>query len=103
MLMEEIYMNNGCIVSHRILKDGYNVGYMYREYPSLNFPDSGWRFFEGSEDETYNDNPDNFSIVCLETVISMDKSIKSYLNNNVGVAFLKKDGIFMKEILSNNK
>lgn len=34
----------GCIVSDKITKDGYKVGYMYREEPKENKPDSGWVF-----------------------------------------------------------
>lgn len=31
----------GCIVSDKITKEGFKVGYMYREEPSSNNPDSG--------------------------------------------------------------
>ncbi len=34
----------GCIVSDRITKEGFKVGYMYREAPDEDNPDSGWRF-----------------------------------------------------------
>lgn len=34
----------GCIVSDRITKEGFKVGYMYREVPDEDNPDSGWRF-----------------------------------------------------------
>ena len=35
---------NGCVVSDRITKEGFKVGYMYREQPDEQNPDSGWRF-----------------------------------------------------------
>ena len=34
----------GCIVSDKITKEGYKVGYMLREEPTEGNPDSGWRF-----------------------------------------------------------
>ena len=33
----------GCIVSDKITKEGYKVGYMLREAPTEGNPDSGWR------------------------------------------------------------
>ncbi len=39
----------GCIASDRITVDGCRVGWCYRETPSENYPDSGWRFFAGDE------------------------------------------------------
>ena len=39
----------GCIVSDRITKEGFKVGYMYREAPDEDNPDSGWRFLAGNE------------------------------------------------------
>lgn len=39
----------GCIVSDKITKDGFKVGYMYREEPTDANPDSGWRFMADSE------------------------------------------------------
>ena len=37
---------DGCLVSNKITKDGFKVGYMYRE-DSDNAFDSGWRFMQG--------------------------------------------------------
>ena len=52
----------GCMVSDKITKEGFKVGYMYREQPSNDKPDSGWRFFAGNEDDEYINNPDNVHI-----------------------------------------
>ena len=46
----------GCIVSDKITKEGFKVGYMYREKPDANRPDSGWRFMAGNEDVEYIDS-----------------------------------------------
>ena len=53
----------GCIVSDKITKEGYKVGYMLREEPTEGNPDSGWRFMAGNEDDEYMDNPDNHHIL----------------------------------------
>lgn len=62
----------GCIVSDKITKEGYKVGYMYREEPSPGRPDSGWRFMAGDEEEEYMDNPLNHPIFALNTVCNYD-------------------------------
>lgn len=49
----------GCIVSDRKTKEGFKVGYMYREVPDDNKPDSGWRFLAGDEDEAYMNDSSN--------------------------------------------
>ena len=35
------------ILTRLITKEGFKVGYMYREEPSTDVPDSGWRFMAG--------------------------------------------------------
>ncbi|MDE6470407.1 MAG: DUF2185 domain-containing protein, partial [Eubacterium sp.] len=50
---------NGCIVSDKITKEGYKVGYMYRENPDDEVPDSGWRFLAGNEDDAYMNDAGN--------------------------------------------
>ena len=66
--------NSGCIASNRITVDGMKVGYMYRELTDSSFPDSGWRFFAGDEDDEYTNNPDNFHIFNL-TIKKLSKNI----------------------------
>ena len=66
---------------------------MYRENPS-NETDSGWRFFAGNEDETYTNNPDNFSIFDLNTICNYDKTIIPYLNSAIGTSFEKENNGF---------
>lgn len=39
------------MVSDKITKEGFEVGYMYREQPLEGWPDSGWRFMAGNEDD----------------------------------------------------
>ena len=79
----------GCMVSDKITKEGWKVGYMYREEPSVNNPDSGWRFFKGDEDEEYTSNPDNVHIFALNTICNYDKDIIPYLHSTVGVSYVR--------------
>ena len=75
-----------CIASDRITVDGAPVGYMYREAPT-NDMDSGWRFFAGDEDDAYADDPDNFGIFSVNTIVNYDASITPFLDTYIGIAF----------------
>ena len=88
---------DGCFATNKITINGTKVGYMYRETPD-NETDSGWRFFEGTEDEEYLNNPDNIKIYKLNTICNYDESIIPFLNSPYNTAFRKnKDGNFIKE------
>ncbi len=80
---------DGCFVSDMITKEGYKVGYMYREIPDDSVPDSGWRFLAGNEDEQYTDNPDNLHIFAINTVCNYDPDIIPYLSAEYGNAFIR--------------
>ena len=79
----------GCMVSDKITKEGWKVGYMYREEPRPNNPDSGWRFFKGDEDEEYTSNPDNVHIFALNTICNYDKDIIPYLHSTIGESYVR--------------
>ena len=89
----------GCLATNRITVDGKKVGYMYREEPDTSFPDSGWRFFAGDETDTYANTPDNIKIYRLNTICKHDKSIIPLLDSPYGVAYVKVNGVFVKEKL----
>ena len=75
-----------CIASDRITVDGGKVGYMYREEgdePS----DSGWRFFEGSEDQEYTDDPSHFELYDVNTIANYDMEIIPLLDSHICSAF----------------
>jgi len=87
-----------CLVTDKISEEGYKIGYMYREESYSMFDDSGWRFFEGSEDEEYISNPENSTAYTIEDVIKMDDSIVPYLDSEVGSSYFKDDnGNFVLE------
>lgn len=79
----------GCIVSDKITKDGWCVGYMYREEVDGKYPDSGWRFLKGDESDSYMDNADNHHIFALNTVCNYDSDIIPYLDAPVGSKYIR--------------
>lgn len=81
----------GCIVSDKITKEGFKVGYMYREKPLLGRPDSGWRFLAGNEDEEYMSNPSNHHAFAINTICNYDKDIIPYVKSEVGAAYIRVD------------
>lgn len=88
----------GCVCSDMVTKQGWKVGYMYREDPVEIFPDSGWRFFKGDEDEEYCNDVSHHQIFRLNTICNYDPSIISYLNRPVGTCLAKqKAGTFVED------
>ena len=79
----------GCIVSDKITKEGFKVGYMYREEPDNNVPDSGWRFMAGNEDDEYINNPDNVHIFAINTICNYDRDIIPFLKSKIGNAYIR--------------
>lgn len=79
----------GCIVSDRITRDGFKVGYMVREDPLSGQPDSGWRFYSGDEDQAYSNDPRNHAVFALNTICNYDPDIIPFLHSPVGSAFIR--------------
>ncbi len=79
----------GCIVSDKITKEGFKVGYMYREQPSNDKPDSGWRFMAGNEDNEYMNNSDHHHIFAINTICNYDRNIIPYLKSKIGSAYIR--------------
>ena len=71
-----------CIVSSKITKGGWKVGYMYREDTIPNSDDSGWRFLKGDEDPAYLNKKANHEIISLESIKKIDPTIIPYLKND---------------------
>lgn len=79
----------GCIVSDKITKEGFKVGYMYRDEPNPDYPDSGWRFYAGDEDDDYMADSSNCHVFAINTVCNYDNDIIPYLHSPVGTAFIR--------------
>ena len=100
--IKEIYVSDGpqgCFATNRITVDGKKIGYMYREEPDgdSDFPDSGWRFFAGDENEDYTDNPNNINIFSLNTICNYDSAIIPYLDAPYGSCFVRYENKFIEE------
>lgn len=100
---EEEYDNiwsgpSGCIATKRVTEDGCKVRYMYREQPYEGVPDSGWRFFEGTEDDAYVNNLDNSVIVDIHDIAEDNPEIIPLLKADYGTAYFREEnGEFVKE------
>ncbi len=87
---------DGCFATDRITVDGCMVGYMYREEPVKDQPDSGWRFLGGDEDENYMNDLTKMDIYSLNTIANYDVDIIEYLESPFGSAFYRdKNGNFI--------
>ena len=82
----------GCVVSDKITKEGFKVGYMYREKPEEGRPDSGWRFLAGNEDEKYMNDSNNHHIFAINTICNYDKDIIPYIKAKIGSAYIRIAG-----------
>lgn len=84
-IIDLIHTSIGCIATDKITVDGLSVGYMYIEEPD-NKTDSGWRFFSGTEDQDYVDDPDNLCVYAVNTIANYDRDIIPYLGLPIGTA-----------------
>ncbi len=93
--------HGACFASDRILVDGQKVGYMYREVPNpkKEYPDSGWTFMTGDENQQYADDPTHWAIYDVNTVCNYDPDVIPFLDAPPPVAFARdpKTGRFVEE------
>ncbi len=78
-----ILSKQSCIATDKITVEGELVEYMYRDQSTFD-NDSGWRFFSGTEDQHYVDDPANMAIYELNTIANYDPVIIKYLDLPVG-------------------
>jgi hypothetical protein len=81
-IVDLVQQMGGCLATDKITVEGMKVGYMYREEPDDQF-DSGWRFFSGTEDQDYVDDPKNTMVYSINTIANYERAIIPYL----GLAF----------------
>lgn len=81
----------GCMATDRIVVDGCKVGYLYREEPDTDYPDSGWRFLAGDEDDAYMSCAENCGVYALNTICNYDPEILPLLTAPVGSAFYRDE------------
>lgn len=77
-------------VSKKITKEGWKVGYMFRDDPDEDDEDdSGWQFFAGNEDDDYADDPENIEMVPVAAVAELDPDVLDYLGSPAGAGFVR--------------
>lgn len=82
-------MNQGALVSRKIVEEGWKVGFMYRRKPN-NPADSGWTFLAGNEDEHYNSDIKNIVLMSLgEVCYELDKDVYEYITAPIGAEFIR--------------
>ena len=81
-------LNSSAIVSARILKDGYKVGYMLRDEPR-DESDSGWQIMSGDEDDKYINDINNLSLVPLGYLCNLDPDIVKYIDSPAGTRLIR--------------
>ena len=79
----------GCFVTDRISINEEKIGYMVREEPSKDNPDSGWRFFAGDESKEYIEDLNNTQVFSLNTVCNYDADIIPFLEEPVGTIIMR--------------
>lgn len=75
-----------CFATDMITVAGHRVGFMYRERPEMP-PDSGWRFFSGTETQEYVDDPQNIMLNDVNTIANYDPDIMPFLDAPYPIAF----------------
>jgi len=88
----------GCMATDKITVDGLKVDYMYREDSDFE-KDSGWRFFSGTEDQEYVDDPKNIMIYDINTIANYDEAIIPYLHLPIGTELERIEGTNQFQII----
>lgn len=82
--------NFGYVVAEKKLVDEHlKVLFMYRE--SEENYDSGWRFFAGDGSKDYPDDPDNYAIYDIDSILAVDEGVRPYLSYPAGSVFERND------------
>ena len=77
-------------VSKKITKEGWKVGYMFRDEPDdEEEDDSGWQFFAGNEDDDYDEDPENVEMIPVAAVVELDPDVEEYLGSPAGSSFVR--------------
>ena len=79
-----------CIASASIAEGNAGIFIMYRDEPEQGQPDSGWRFFDGSEKD-YNVNFDNMCIVRLSDIIEANPEIKNLIDSDIETVYCRNE------------
>lgn len=74
---------NYAIVSHDVLNNHQDIGFLYKESPAFE-QDSGWRLFSGMESDEYVENPAHFSTLLLSDVLQDYPQLNELMSEKEG-------------------
>lgn len=85
---EKNLFNLKALVSTKITKEEYKVGFMVR-YKPYKDEDSGWQFFAGNEDDKYLNDIKNIELLPLAYVSNLDSDILKYIDRPIGTVLIR--------------
>ena len=88
MIARKKMFNLKAIVSAKITKEGYKVGYMVR-YDPRDAEDSGWQFLAGNEDQNYLDDIKNIGLLPLGYVSNIDPDVLKHIDDPIGTKLIR--------------
>ena len=77
-----------CVVSKKISRDGWKVGFMIRE-ELHDDKDSGWQFMAGDEDDEYINNVENVELCLVNSIAGIDPTILNYIDSPIGSRYVR--------------
>lgn len=81
-------MDKLCVVSKKVTRDGWKVGYMLRDN-LRDEQDSGWQFFAGDESDEYINDVNNVELCIVGSIIGIDPILMNYIDSPVGTSFVR--------------
>ena len=81
-------MSKLCVVSKKVTREGWKVGFMLREEPGDD-EDSGWQLFAGDEDDEYTDNIDNMELCPIYSITGIDPVLMEHWESPVGTRLVR--------------
>lgn len=82
-------MGKLCVVSKKVTRDGWKVGFMLRE-ELQDDEDSGWQFLAGDEDDEYINNVEHVELSKVYSIAGIDPAVINHIDNPVGTRLIRK-------------
>ncbi|MBQ8983454.1 MAG: DUF2185 domain-containing protein [Lachnospiraceae bacterium] len=82
-------MGKLCIVSKKVTREGWKVGFMLRE-EIHDDEDSGWQFFAGDEDDEYINDVENVELCRVYSIAGIDPAVINHIDSSVGTRLIRK-------------
>ena len=81
-------MNKLCVVSKKITREGWKVGFMLRE-ELHDEEDSGWQFFAGDEDDDYINNVEHVELCKVYSIARIDSAVINHVDSPIGTRLIR--------------